>query len=334
MNKKTTTNTDEGTDQALLPRPGTVMNLAVVGLVIHKAARDLPAWSEDDARFLALVDDIRDKGILEAIKVTPKREIVDGRHRFRAAQRLQLENVRCEVVAEDMIPEVILSTLLRRRHYTAGQRAYVLAPMVAPAFKAAQLHRMDGLNRGTVRPIRNLVPHGAENPEEFAESIGISVRYLRSAIKLYDLFNLYKSTEWKWSDSDRPMTFREYFEPQILRDVGENEDGDTERPLGLGAAVAAIGSRIRQAELEAKGKKHEGGGKKGVPRQLNLWMEGIDAWKAKWRYWDEFDEPTRCKAADYLGETCQGMPSDLLAQLNKCARNEVLRRKREEGGLH
>lgn len=107
----------------------------------------------DAESFQALVNDIRDQGQLEPIDVVCD-EIVDGWHRYRACQLLELEP-KTRVLPEGVeLAEYVLGKNAHRRHMTAEQRAAVvmLAAEWMPAHRPATTEKGD-----TVSPLSNEV---------------------------------------------------------------------------------------------------------------------------------------------------------------------------------
>ena len=99
-------------------------------LATHKLLDLMPSWEDGDPRFLALCDSVRDEGVIEPLKVyipaQPRSDgkvavVVDGRHRNRAARRMQLPGIPAAVVSEAEAASIILSTLVHRRHFRAGR---------------------------------------------------------------------------------------------------------------------------------------------------------------------------------------------------------------------
>jgi ParB-like chromosome segregation protein Spo0J len=100
----------------------------------HPACLLLPEMTEHEYR--ELVDDIRDHGQRERIRVLPDGRIFDGRHRWRACQELGIE----PKIARHLPPyegaeldrwvaEFVISANLHRRHLTTQQRAAVAAEL-------------------------------------------------------------------------------------------------------------------------------------------------------------------------------------------------------------
>lgn len=120
----------------------------------------------DGESFKALVNDIREQGQLEPIDLVDD-EIVDGWHRYRACQVLDLEP-KTRVLPDGLeLAEYVLGKNAHRRHMTAEQRAAVvmLAAEWMPAHRPAANRKGD-----TVSPLSN---------EAAAERAGVSKRTIQ-----------------------------------------------------------------------------------------------------------------------------------------------------------
>jgi N6-adenosine-specific RNA methylase IME4 len=87
-----------------------------------------------DADYQALKDDIKKNGMLEPVWLSSDGRIIDGRHRYRAADELgQREQCEAEALTTEYspeeLPEIVLSLNLRRRHLSESQRSMVAARM-------------------------------------------------------------------------------------------------------------------------------------------------------------------------------------------------------------
>lgn len=252
-------------------------------LTIHPAAKLQPEWAEDDARFERLVEDVRDRGITVPIIVDKEDRVVDGRHRRRAAARLQLAEVPVTVCEPDEVASIILATLIQRRHFTPGQIAYLAFPAFESAYEESRRRRMAALKRDP----NGLKP--AKTVEALAEEIGVSRDLFLQAAKVHAIF---AKDQEAW----------QLFEPRIL---------DPDRPAGLGAIIAGIAGRnatVEQARPE--------------PKQLDLFLDVWSTLKTRFKTWEKADEKTRRDVfAPAIVETVKAMPADLRQALRKAIDN-------------
>lgn len=93
-------------------------------LKLHKVVELLPEMLEPE--YIMLKTDIKMFGIKEPLSVIGN-EIIDGRHRFRAAKELKLKDVPVEEIdiTEDELDNYVLSLNLTRRHLNPGQKALI-----------------------------------------------------------------------------------------------------------------------------------------------------------------------------------------------------------------
>ncbi len=92
----------------------------------HEVASIFPMMS--DVEFNALVDDIREHGLREAIW-THKGKIVDGRNRFNACKALGVEPTYREWDGKGSLASFVVSLNILRRHLNESQRAMVAAKL-------------------------------------------------------------------------------------------------------------------------------------------------------------------------------------------------------------
>jgi hypothetical protein len=151
-----------------------------VSLTIHPALKDLPEWADDDPQFEVFCRDIHERGFDYPLKATAKHQVVDGRHRLRAAKRLKLETVPVDIVQDKDVPRLVLHYINQRRHYSKGALAYMAVPLL----------------QGT-----------AQSQELFAAAFGISRALLQQALEVRQIF----------ADNGKPgEEYRTDVEPRIL----------------------------------------------------------------------------------------------------------------------
>ena len=192
-------------------------------LTFHPSVAE--AWSlpDTDSRFSELMEDIREKGILEPIWITAGGQIVDGRHRWRIAVELEMEEVPVQILPAEVDPAMFaISVLCARRHLSAkGQIAYAAYHL----FEARHRELIDLRARG----LRHGTEDGAGNNDDSVEFIafklGISIDTFQRAAKLHQLFH------------DQPE-LRAEWEPKIMAEI---------EPIGLGAAIAGIAGQASSA---------------------------------------------------------------------------------------
>ncbi len=148
-------------------------------LPLHPSAAISPPMRESE--FEALVADIREKGQLEAIWLW-QGQVIDGRHRVRACQKLGLTPKTREWDGQGSLLEFIVSANLRRRHLKENQRAMVAARML-PHFEEEALLRKNVKDVVKSQHMVNL-PYGPAR-ELAGKCLGVSgksVDYARSLL--------------------------------------------------------------------------------------------------------------------------------------------------------
>jgi len=149
-------------------------------LKLHPEAEQIPPMLPDEWR--AFRDDIAERGIQVPIEIMPDWTILDGRHRWRAAQELGLEEVPVRVVnSPDPIAYMTKAAVLRR-HLTTGQRAALAVlylPKLEEEAKGRQGERRD-LN------IVEIIPQcePTRSRDQAAEIFGVNSHYVSDAKRL------------------------------------------------------------------------------------------------------------------------------------------------------
>jgi ParB/RepB/Spo0J family partition protein len=103
--------------------------VSITSLKLHKDTEIFPRMGEEE--FSALVEDIKEKGILDPLWVINGNEIIDGRHRFLAAKENKLEAIPVRYCKDkEKSLDIVLSSNMHRRHLSISQRAVIAARMV------------------------------------------------------------------------------------------------------------------------------------------------------------------------------------------------------------
>lgn len=262
-------------------------------LTIHPLAKPMPEWANDDECFLSLVDDIRLRGIDQPILVDLERRVIDGRHRLRAAKRLQLKLVPTIVSEKFNVASLIVNSLIQRRHYSKGARAYLAFPLLEPAMEEARQRKLANLRHNTAEPV---VTGESKTVADLAASIGVGRDLFFQAKTCHETF-------------EKHPELKEQFEPQILS--GE---------MGLGAAIAGMAG---QAATKNKPKAKALGG------QLQLFTETFTQLRKRYHYWDKFDDDQKASATRSLQQNLGAMPDDLLKATYKALTKEIKTRKKQ-----
>ncbi len=296
-------------------------------LSVHPALKNQPRLAQAHPTMLAMRREMKRRGEdnqSRAILVTPENEIVDGRHWWWNAKALAWKQVRVEVVAENEVNAVIMATLVNRRHYSKGQLAYIVAPMVENVFKEAKCRMLAAQNNNAASSFALGAKGSDETPETIAASMGISYRVLAQAQEIHEYFKV-DATKRTMTDRDdvteKGVTLREFFEPRIL--LEEDPEAPRTRAYGLGAVLAGIKALLN---MEGKQTPHGGGRPQNIQKQLNLFTDALGDFKNKFSYWQKWEPETRQAALNELPPVVEKMPDDLLAEFAKAIKTELKRR--------
>lgn len=200
-----------------VPMLGTVATSLMSGktATARQAGADLSA--ERDALWASLSRD----GIIEPIKAHLGSDgiyiVDDGRHRLEWALSNEAETVPVIVVTEAQGSALVESTVIGRRHWTKGQRAYLgvlLHPEVA------------GCTRGQPKKISDSV--GILSATDLAERLGVSPDVVHQAAELYRKFHA-PSAKDDSAEAIEAASLKERYEITIWQGCG------------LGAVLAGIG---------------------------------------------------------------------------------------------
>lgn len=154
-----------------------------------RKAEHAEAMQEHGEDWEAFISDVRERGVIEPVKVIEgTNQICDGRHRRQAAIEAGRDAIPFVVVTPVQAKALMESTLVGRQHLTKGMRAYaavVLHPEVA----------MDGKSREKAgKP-------SAFSAEGLADRFGVSTRLVEQACELYRRFSESKKLqarhEWR-----------------------------------------------------------------------------------------------------------------------------------------
>jgi hypothetical protein len=277
-------------------------------LRVHKLIKDMPQLTEDDQEFENLCASVHGTGhLIEPLKITADNAIVDGRHRWRAAKRCGFHQVPCIIVAEEEVVTIALDTLLARRHMNKGQLAYIAYPLFRGAHEEARQRQFDKLKKGD-KPVVASRDNGriASKTEDFASELGVSRDEFFRAARLHEIFEqdtIMRTLTDKDGVIADGVTFKEFFEPRILR---------SDKPYGLGGVLAGI-AYIQTVERNPN--KRNGGKPQSASRQLELFNAVLHDELNRWEYWQGFSEEEQAAHFRHVRNKAAGLPPDQCADL-------------------
>jgi hypothetical protein len=270
---------------------------------IHPAIASDPRLSAKDPRYLAMQAAWTEQDGCPPVYATKDGQIVDGRHRFWWLQQMEADAVPWIEVGEDEVPQVILGALQGRNHITKGQRAYLAAPKLDGAFKAAQARRMAILQSGGRCKLPQL-----PSVEALAEKLGISHEFLRQARRIHEAFAAHPARMDFSGDGGgkKKLTLREYFEPRIL---------DAEEPMGLGVALAGIGSKVSPSSA-GSGARSVAARNSHLARTVHWWKSA----KSTGDRWQKLKPEERDTVSDFVRDAVTHWPEDLVEVVTAAVR--------------
>lgn len=208
----------------------------------------------------AFVDEIREHGVREAVKVVAVSEadrakypasvkwlIADGRHRFAGSTQAGLEILPFESVHPSQVRAIIEGTIAARRNYTKGQKAFI-----AVQFHPELLDMKAGNPQfGTQCRIAGEGDSGTEcrnyTQPEICTKYGVGERVLRQAIELHRKI----AGKKKLSEEVRMQVWAGFGLGGILSGLGGKEatGGKNRKPsdvAGVTRTLASYRSQIRE----------------------------------------------------------------------------------------
>lgn len=199
-------------------------------LTPHPLLASIPMLDEASPEFQALKASIRDRGVDYAVIVDENDRILDGRNRTRAAAQVGAE-LPCVMRSSAEASEIILSSLLNRRHLPKGALAYLSAPLFATAVESGRARKLANLKSGdsSRKPIESTI---GKTVEQLADEMGFGRDLFFQAVKVRALFEKTEVRDWRDGSRTVSATFRGWFEPKILS--GE---------IGLGGVIQAIAGK-------------------------------------------------------------------------------------------
>lgn len=148
-------------------------------LKLHPEAEQIPPMLPDEWRVFR--DDIGERGIQVPIEIMPDWTILDGRHRWRAAQELNLSEVPVRVVNPPDPVAYMAKAAILRRHLTTGQRA-ALAVLYLPKLEEEAKERQG--TRSDLTSVKSLTEVPNRAAMNAAEIFGTNRQYVSDAKKL------------------------------------------------------------------------------------------------------------------------------------------------------
>jgi hypothetical protein len=149
----------------------------------HPLANIFPLLEGEE--FEALVEDIREKGLLVPIWLHPDGRILDGRNRYRACLEAGVEPRFQTWSGNGSLLQFVVSLNLKRRHLTPSQRA-ALAIEMLPALEAEARTRQRTSTGGKKPQLMENVPQAGKGTSraQAAKLAGVNERYVAQAKRI------------------------------------------------------------------------------------------------------------------------------------------------------
>jgi hypothetical protein len=269
------------------------------GLRDHPLLASIPALDEQSSEFQALLASIRDRGVDYPIILDEDDRIMDGRTRARAAAKASAE---CPAMRRSSreASEIILASLVDRRHLPKGALAYLSVTLFDKAVESGRQRKLANMVPGAIhrKPTQLAIEGSApkadqsaigKTAQQLAAEMGFSDELYRQAMRVRELFE--RTEERVWHDGPREVraTFRGWFEPKIF--TGE---------IGLGAIIQAISGKDA-----TEGKTPE---KRDLP---TLVRKGFTDLKNRFSRWETIPVDTRRELTAEIANDAAEWPEDV-----------------------
>lgn len=300
-------------------------------LCLHQILTSTPELPEASAEFQALLNDIRDRGVDNPLLVTESGEILDGKHRHKAAMRLGVESLPCVIRDAGDARTIVVQSLVQRRHYSKGALAFAVLPYFEQ-MRMEALRRRDRVhckNLGIpdsdcsdspVVPLSGTTGDGLENSinswgnkgrrtsEVIAEYIGVGTTVVKDAQALHDALMDLRS---KHDDTAKALEWTREIEEKLYSGH-----------YGLGGAMTDLaGKRATKGKHRAPVDRGRG--------PAGLLCRAFEDGRKRWGYWSQIDTHERNAVLRKAEEWIREMPDDLRGELFR-RMNEIRRAKLAE----
>ncbi|WP_043586328.1 ParB N-terminal domain-containing protein [Geminisphaera colitermitum] len=155
-------------------------------LTEHPILAHIPMWANTEPEFQALAASVRERGFDYPALITSERRIVDGRNRRNVAAFLGI-SLPCRIVSADEVAAIAFSSIAHRRNLTKSALAYLVFPLVKPAFDEARQRALSNLKTGSESPSPTKLETG-KTIETLTDEIGINREYMRMASDIHAAF--------------------------------------------------------------------------------------------------------------------------------------------------
>lgn len=254
----------------------------------HSLVRDMPRWEDDSQEMQSLVADVKVRGIDQALIVTKTDRgveapgyyfLIDGRHRLIGGRFAELKKVPVIVRDEKDAVDVILGSLVHRRHFTSkGALAYLSYPVIADAVEKNKSKRAGNFRKTELPPVRLTA-------EEMCERLGFGHDLYLQAKQVHEIF-------------DKDPGYKELKEQHVLS--GES---------GLGAVIAGFAGRASTAGKAKPDSNYLCLAENG--KLTGLMPKALISLRNGFKSWSKLDFAARGKLKEEWETLLESLPEDL-----------------------
>lgn len=266
-------------------------------LAVHPLNRAMPRFVQGMPEWLALCDDISERGFQSPIEVCG-RHVVNGWTRVGIAKSLRLEQVPCVEVPEDEVYANIKAQLANQKHLTKGQRAYLLVPIAERVIKEADARKLANLKKG----------HSPKPIESASGNIGVLEQFCADHGFSKDIFDQARTLHAIWAGDRSTLEARNLVGADVaaLREEWEPKILAFDKPVGLGAALAGIaGEQSTRDKTKAPNPEV----------QLELFTDGAAQIDRVAKAWPKLAKARRPEIVMAWTRVASGWPADLRREL-------------------
>lgn len=151
---------------------------------VHEAAKIMPAMT--DGQYAELKADIEKHGLREPV-VLYEGKILDGRHRWRACEELDIKPDTMQIDAFSISGDpyaYVISVNVHRRHFTESQRAMLGANLVEHYAKEAKARQAAAGGAEPGSASGNVAGSAGEAREQAAEVVNVGARTMQKAVNV------------------------------------------------------------------------------------------------------------------------------------------------------
>lgn len=263
-------------------------------LTPHPINRSIPRFIQGMPEWLALYDDIAERGIRKPLEIHG-RHVVNGETRRGIAVAMGITEVPCIEIPEDQVLAAINEQLVGQKHLTKGQRAYLLVPIAGKILAEAATRRVANLKRGQ-SPMPTQSASG--NIGDFCENHGFS----------RDLFSQAETLHKIWAGDPETLRLRQLVGADVaaLREEWEPKILALDAPVGLGAALAGMaGERATKDRPKAPN----------AEVQLDLFAQGVGTLDRVAKAWPKLRKGSRPEIVQAWTRVASAWPADLRREL-------------------